>query len=268
MTEAELEQRGEAARRLAVQAGDMLARQRAEAADMAYESKGLNDIVTKMDRACEDFLVEELHRAFPDDDIHAEEGGLRRHAGTGCWIIDPIDGTENYVRGIPAYAVSIAFEENRGRPDVGVVYCPPAGELYWAVRGSGAWLNDARIRVSDRSAPADAVSAVSPPFRLHQYAEEYFALYRNVFAATRDVRNTGSAALHTCYVAAGRVDGYFENGVHSYDIAAGLIIAEEAGGRWSSLFCGDHPYDSQEILVTNGLLHNWYRLQAQAVRRR
>ncbi len=266
MTDAELENRGEAALRIALEAGDMLAERRAALASVPYEAKGANDIVTALDRASEDLITTRLHEAFPTDDIYAEEDGARRHGGTGRWVIDPIDGTENYVRGFPSYAVSIAYEDTEGSPAVGVIYCPPKREVFRAVRGHGAWLNDVRIHVSARADAKSAVSLISPPFRRHDLAEDYFAFYKHVFYHTCDVRNTGSAALHCCYVAAGRADGYFESAVYPFDIAAGLVIASEAGGQWSSLFGDDHPYASGSILITNGLLHDWYREAARTQR--
>lgn len=265
MTETELEKRDEAARRIALEAGDMLARRREALEAIPYEAKGANDIVTAMDRASEELIDTRLREAFPEDDVFAEEEGLRRRGGGGRWVVDPIDGTENYVRGFPSYAVSIAFEDREGEPAVGAVYCPPKRELFWAVRGRGAWLNGARIRTSARDDARGAVSLVSPPFRRHDLADAYFALYRRIFLDSCDVRNTGSAALHCCYVAAGRAEGYFESAVCPFDIAAGLIIASEAGGKWSSLFGDEHPYATGSILVSNGHLHDWYREAARRI---
>lgn len=266
LTNDDLAKRCAVAERIARRAGEMLSTERRAMGQVPFEVKGQNDIVTRMDRASEDFIVAELHRAFPEDDILAEEDGLRRYGGLGRWIIDPIDGTENYVRGFPHYAVSIGFEEEEGQPVAGVVYCPPTNEMFTASRGRGAFLNGEPIRVSRRSEPAQAVSVVSPPFRMHEFADEYYELYKRVFYQTCDVRNTGSAALHTCYVAAGMAEGHFEKGVHSFDIAAGLAIVTEAGGKWSSLYGEGHPYDRHEILLTNGLLHEWYARLAREVR--
>ncbi|MCC8181350.1 MAG: inositol monophosphatase [Planctomycetes bacterium] len=263
MTDADLRIRGETACRIAREAGDMLARRRAEPDAMPYQVKGANDIVTALDRASEELISARLHDEFPDDDVFAEEDGLRRHGGNGRWVVDPIDGTENYVRGFPSYAVSIAYEDREGEPAVGVVYCPAKNELFHAVRGYGAWLNGARIRVSARDDARDAVTLVSPPFRRHDLADRYFALYKRVFLHTCDVRNTGSAALHCCYVAAGRAEGYIESSVYPFDIAAGLVIVSEAGGRWSALVGDSHPYQSENILVSNGRLHDWYRTAAR-----
>ncbi len=265
MTEAELAERLLAAKRIAVQAGTLLAAKKKELGVIPFAEKGKNDIVTHLDRASEELIVSELHSAFSEDTIFAEEEGLRQYGDQGRWIIDPIDGTENYVRSFPSYAVSIAFEQKYGQPDIGVVYCPPTQELFYARRGCGAWLNNDKIGVSQRCNPQAAISLVSPPFRRHEDADEYYALYKEVFRQTCDVRNTGSAALHACYVAAGRAEAYFEKGVYPFDIAAGLIIAAEAGGTWSSLYSDAHPYTAREILLTNAALHDWYRRQAATV---
>lgn len=267
MAQLDLTGRCEAAKRAALQTGAMLREKRAALAEVPHESKGRNDIVTRMDRAAEEGIVALLHAAFPRDDFFGEEEGRRRHGGEGCWIIDPIDGTENYVRGFPGYAVSIAFAEREEEPDIGVVYCPPMDDLYWAVRGQGAWLNGRRLAVSARTDAAEAITMVSPPFRLHQFAEEYFALYQRIFSLARDVRNTGSAALHTCYVAAGLAEGYMEKGIQPYDVAAGMAILSEAGGKWSSLYRDGHPFATNEILATNGHLHEWYQERAREIHR-
>lgn len=258
MTDAELDKRSQEAVRIAVDAGRMLVERRNALGSVSYEVKGANDIVTVLDRASEELITTRIHAFFPEDDIFAEEEGVRTYGGNGRWVIDPIDGTENFVRGFSDYAVSIAYEDVPGDPAIGVVYCPPKNELFRAQRRRGAWLNDRRLRVSACDNAGDAVSLVSPPFRRHDLADEYFVLYRNIFHHSRDVRNTGSAALHCCYIAAGYAEGYFESAVNPFDIAAGLIIASEAGGRWSSLFGDAHPYETGNILVSNGRLHDWY----------
>lgn len=229
----------------------------------SLEVKGLNDIVTEVDKASEKCIIDIIRAHFPEDGIFAEETGIKTSSSSGRWIIDPIDGTENFVRGIPFYAVSIAYEQTPGEPELGVVYSPSTGELFSAVQGGKAFLGKNPIKVSDTSKPKHAISLVSPPFRLHKYTDDYFSMYKKIFLKTCDVRNIGSAALHMCYIAAGRADGYFEYGVLPYDIAAGLVILTEAGGTYSSLSGQGHPFNTSSIIATNGHLQSWYEEQAR-----
>ncbi|MEG2951515.1 MAG: inositol monophosphatase family protein, partial [Clostridia bacterium] len=200
-----------------------------------------------------------IHVAFPEDQIYGEEMGGDCACAQRRWIIDPIDGTENFSRGIAEYAISIGFESTPGELVMGVVYAPAMGEMFWAAQGMGAYLNDQPIHVSTQNDPQFAVTAVAPPFRRHELTHRYFATVEMLFLNTCDTRNTGSAALHGCYVACGRVEAYIEADVMPYDIAAALAIISEAGGNWGSLYSQGHPFETHEILCSNSLLYPWYR---------
>ncbi|MEE8581168.1 MAG: inositol monophosphatase family protein [Myxococcota bacterium] len=213
------------------------------------------DLVTDVDRECEALIVESLRRAQPDDAILAEEGtghsidGARRR-----WIVDPLDGTTNYAHGYPRFCVSIGVEEG-GRPEVGVVYDPLLEELYHAVRGGGAFLNGRRLRVSQESQLEKALVATGFAYDVRKNRQDNVAEFGRFIKAARAVRRDGSAALDLCYVAAGRLDGYWEFALHAWDVAAGFLIVEEAGGRCSDFHGGPARRSGEETLASNGLVH-------------
>lgn len=250
------------AKAAALGAGELIARE-VEAGYQIHQ-KGPNDIVTDVDAKVERFITDALAQRFPQDRFYGEEtGGDTEVSAYRRWIVDPIDGTENFSRGIPEYAVSIGFEDVPGEIAVGVVYAPAMRELFWAARGQGAYLNGKPIHVSRQTDPALAVIAEAPPFRSHELTQPYFDYIQRLFLQTCDLRNTGSAALHGCYVACGRIDGYVESSVMPYDIAASLILIQEAGGAWSSLFTPGHPFATHEIACGNPEMTRWYVNEAR-----
>lgn len=221
--------------------------------------KGLNDIVTEFDGAAERMIVGHLERRFPQDRFLGEETGSSKDEGTGGrWIIDPIDGTVNFTRGMPNYTISIAYEEKEGVPVIGVVYNPTQAELYTAVAGCGAFLNDMPIHVSAIDRPDEAIAFTSWPHRAHALAGHYLAILESLFRQTREFRNLGSAALHMCYLASGRADAFFEYGLHYYDIAGGMVILTEAGGTYGAFLPEARIPDNGDCIATNGLLQSWY----------
>jgi len=247
----------EAAVDIARRTGAMLLEARLET--RLSRSKGLNDIVTEFDGAAERMIVGHLGRCFPEDRFLGEETGTSKDEGTGGrWIIDPIDGTVNFTRGMPNYTISIAYEENDGVPVVGVVYNPVQAELYTAVVGCGAFLNEVPIHVSAVDRPDEAIAFTSLPHRTHALAGPYLAILQSLFNQTREFRNLGSAALHMCYLASGRADAFFEYGLHYYDIAAGMIILTEAGGTYGAFLPEVRIPDNGDCIATNGLLQSWY----------
>lgn len=192
------------------------------------EEKRRFDFVSEVDRQAEAELVKELRRAYPDHAILAEEGGAQgqsRHV----WCIDPLDGTSNFLRGYPHFAISIALLED-GQPIHAVVYDPLREELYTASKGSGAFLNDRRLRVGQRKGLEGAVLATGFPFRQREQLPAHLRVVRAVLADAEDLRRTGSAALDLAYVAAGRLDGFWEIGLGPWDMAAGALLVREAGG--------------------------------------
>ncbi len=216
--------------------------------------KGPTNIVTEIDKKAEDFIVSEIRKHFPNHTIIAEEGGKTQGDRGKYWYIDPVDGTSNYSRGLPLFAVSIGYEEN-GIMRYGCVYDPMRDESFFAERGRGAWLNKEKIGVSKTNRLIDAMLVTGFPYNIHQKnnnLDHFSALIKEVHV----VRRLGSAALDQVYVAAGRLDGYWEIGVESWDIAAGTLIVEEAGGKITTLTGADNymlpPY---AILASNGILH-------------
>lgn len=236
-------------------AGILVARSGAE---QVREKGGPADLVTPVDEASERAIVARIRASFPDDVIVAEEFSATAAQGRRSWIIDPVDGTVNYVHGHPFTCVSIAFVDEEG-PAVGVVHAPFLGEVFHAVRGGGAYLNGRPIRVSAVSEGPAGLYATGFPFKAGKGdPETYFRLVAEIVASVHGLRRAGSAALDLAYVAAGRLDGYFEIGLSPWDMAAGLILVQEAGGQVSG-WPGDRepPLRTGRVLASNGLVHAW-----------
>lgn len=210
--------------------------------------KQRHDFVSEVDRAAEDAILRVIRRAHPDHAVLAEEsghaGGNREHPVE--WVVDPLDGTTNFLRGFPHFAVSIGIRE-KGRPTHGIVYDPSREELFVASQGRGALLNDRRIRVNERKGVKDALLATGFPFRQRDRLEYYMAMFQDLFREAADVRRAGSAALDLAYVAAGRVDGFWEFGLKPWDMAAGAVLIREAGGVVTDLTGGEAFLDRGDI---------------------
>src|SRR6267378_2973121 len=209
-----------------------------------------NDFVTEVDKAAEQAVIEILHRAYPDHAILAEESGASAgKAGESeyTWIIDPVDGTRDFIHGFPQYAVSVALR-HKGVLTQAVIYDPTDNELFTATRGRGAYLNERRIRVSKRVQLSEALIGTGFPFRDLQGLDEYLAMFRELTLRTAGLRRAGAAALDIAYVAAGRLDGFWEMGLSPWDMAAGALLVQEAGGLVGD-FRGDSGYlDSGRIV--------------------
>ncbi|MFN7184540.1 MAG: inositol monophosphatase family protein [Thermomonas haemolytica] len=188
------------------------------------------DYASEVDEQAEQAAIKELRRAYPDAAFLGEEGGSHGGRGGALFVIDPLDGTSNYLHGLPHWCVSIALVEH-GEPQHAVVFDPLRNELFTASRGSGAVLNDRRIRVSERKDLSGALLATGFPPRERERAPAQLECVRELLRSIEDIRRTGSAALDLAYVACGRFDGYFESGVKPWDIAAGVLLVREAGGR-------------------------------------
>lgn len=209
------------------------------------------DFASEVDRAAEAEIVKELKKAFPRHAILAEEGGASGRS-TSVWVIDPLDGTHNYLRGFPHYCVSIALLEH-GEPMHGVVYDPIRDELFTASRGAGAVLNDRKIRVSQRNDLHGAVLATGFPFRQRRHIDAHLAMTGALLGAgAEDIRRTGSAALDLAYTACGRLDGYYEIGLQPWDMAAGWLLVREAGGRCTD-FRGEGDFMKSGNIVAGNL---------------
>lgn len=195
---------------------------------LSVRSKSVNDFVSEVDHAAEAAIVEVLRKAYPDHAILAEEGGASGQ-GEYEWVIDPLDGTTNFLHGMPHYAVSIGLR-HKGVLTHGVVYDPARNEMFTASRGAGAFLNDRRVRVSRRTQLADALVATGFPFREMADFDAYLRMLRAVMPACAGIRRAGAASLDLAYVAAGRYDAFWEFGLSPWDIAAGALLVSEAGG--------------------------------------
>ncbi len=214
---------------------------------LAVEKKGHNDFVSEADRAAEAAVIEVIHRHYPDHAILAEESGLRGDSDT-VWVIDPLDGTTNFLHGFPQFCVSVAVRV-RGRTEAAAVYDPMRQELFAAARGGGATLDDRKIRVSGRRDLEHALIGTGFPFRqTDSDMGPYLAMLGKVVRNTAGVRRPGAAALDLCYVAAGRLDGFWESGLKAWDLAAGAMIIREAGGIVSGLDGSEDYLDSGHVL--------------------
>ncbi|WP_373098939.1 MULTISPECIES: inositol-1-monophosphatase [Pasteurellaceae] len=227
--------------RAARRAGNIIAKGYERRDEIQTTSKGKNDFVTNIDKASEAAIIEVIKKSYPEHTIITEESGaLEGKDSEVQWIIDPLDGTTNFIKGLPHFSVSIAIRV-KGRTEVGVVYDPMRNELFTAVRGEGAKLNELRLRVDNKRDLQGTVLVTGFPFKKPTLMPIHFAMMNSLISEVADFRRTGSAALDLCYVAAGRVDGYFEMGVKAWDIAAGDLIVREAGGLVCD-FNGGHNY--------------------------
>lgn len=243
------------ATRLAREAG-AIQRERYETAFLIGTKSAPVDLVTEVDRRCEALIVESLHRERPRDAILAEEGSNRvRDDAEWRWVIDPLDGTVNYAHGYPRFCVSIGVER-RGERAVGVVYDPLLDELYQATAGGGAFRNGHPIRTTSEREIGRGLFATGFAYDVHRALDDNLDHFARFVKNARAVRRDGSAALDLCYVASGRLDGYWETKLHPWDVAAGALIVEEAGGRTSDLCGGPLPSDGSSVLASNGPLHD------------
>ncbi len=229
--------------------------------------KGPADFVSNADRAAEASIAEVLTHARPDWGLLMEEGGeTLRGDGQARWIVDPLDGTTNFLHGLPHFAISIAAEVH-GEVVAGLVHQPLTGESYWAEKGRGTWLNDRRLRVSARRDLMDCVIATGIPFAGHGNRDEFGKVLSAVMPEVAGVRRFGSAALDLAWVAAGRFDGYWESGLSYWDVAAGLLLVREAGGFVTDYRGGDAMVARAEIVAANSDIQSkLHRLVAGAIR--
>jgi len=197
--------------------------------------KGIIDLVTEIDKQSEEYLIEQIHKSHPQDAITGEESGTHNgHSKSGSWLIDPLDGTLNYAHGVPIFTVSIAYAVD-GQVEMGAVYDPMQDECFSAVRGQGAFLNGKKIEVSSVEEMVGAMLCTGFPYDVHTSEEDNLNYFSSFVKSSQAVRRLGSAALDLCYVAAGRLDGFWELSLNAWDIAAGMLIVEEAGGVVSKM---------------------------------
>lgn len=221
---------------------------------VAIETKGEFDLVTAADRASERLILDRLRANFPDHDIVAEEGGGHTRGAEYRWYVDPLDGTTNFAHGYPMFSVTMALER-AGELVAGVVHDPLRGETFLAERGGGAYLGSQRISVSRVAQVGDSLCSTGFPSRKRHHNINVHFFYQ-LAMVSHGVRRGGSAALDLAYVAAGRLDGFWEFGLKSWDMAAGLLLVEEASGRISDMQGGPASLSGDHILASNGLLHS------------
>ena len=249
--------------RAARKAGARLRRDFGEVEQLQVSRKGPADFVSKADRAAERTLYDELLSARPDWGFLLEEAGeIEGDPTKPRWVIDPLDGTSNFLHGIPHFAISVAAQEPRldgkGWGDViaGVIYQPITDETFWAEKTRGAWLHDGRLRVSSRRHLDEALIATGIPFLGHGNFAEWSRIFGAVAPEVAGIRRFGSAALDLAWVAAGRYDGFWESGLQPWDVAAGLLIVKEAGGFATDFRGQDMPIERKQVLAANDQLHS------------
>lgn len=237
------------ATRAARRAGEVIKRSIDKMDSLNITTKSANDFVSDVDRQAEHEIIQIIRKAYPDHGILAEESGS--HDGNDFqWIIDPLDGTTNYLHGFPQYSVSIAVRV-RDRLEHGVVYDPLKDELFTASRGAGAQLNGRRLRVSDAKSLDGALIGTGFPFRDQRNLDVYLEMFKEMVKPTAGIRRAGSAALDLAYVAAGRLDGFWELGLKPWDMAAGIVLIQEAGGLVSDLEGGHGFMESGHVVTAN-----------------
>lgn len=236
-------------------AGRSLARDFGEVQNLQVSLKGPGDYVSQADRKAEEIIHAELARARPGYAFLMEErGAVEGDDDQHRWIVDPLDGTTNFLHGIPIFSISIALER-QGQLVAGVVYNPAMDELYTAERGGGAFMNDRRLRVAARSKLSDAVIGTGIPHLGRGHHGQALVELKNVMGETAGIRRLGSAALDLAYVAAGRMDGFWENWLSPWDLAAGMLLVREAGGFCTDADGGQQMFDNGTIVAGNEAIH-------------
>jgi myo-inositol-1(or 4)-monophosphatase len=238
--------------RLARAAGDILKENLGQIKRIDY--KGRVSLVTDVDRAAEDKIVQLINMTYPAHDILTEERRIKEKGSRYKWIIDPLDGTTNYVHGYPKYCVSVALAKN-GEVVLGVVYDPVLAELFAAEQGKGATLNGKKISVSKIDKVEKSLLATGFPYDRKEKADDYLQIYREFMVSSQGLRRDGSAALNLCYTALGRFDGFWEENLAPWDVAAGSLMVVEAGGEVTGFNGSKGDIYGKDILATNGKIH-------------
>ena len=239
--------------RAARNAGDLIQRSSENVGHLTISKKSKNDFVSEVDRIAEAEIIQVIKYAYPDHSILAEESG--EHKGNDyTWIIDPLDGTTNFLHGYPQYAVSIALK-HKEKIEIGVVYDPLRDELFTAEKGGGAMLNNRRIRVSKQNDINAALIGTGFPFKYPQHLDAYIGMFKTLTPITAGIRRAGSAALDLAYLSAGRLDGFWEIGLKEWDMAAGILLVQEAGGVVTDFSFNEHYLKSGNVITGNPKMH-------------
>lgn len=241
--------------RAARAAGDIIVRSMDRVDLINISPKGRNDFVTDVDRQAEREIVATLQKAYPGHACIGEEGGYQGpNQAEFVWIIDPLDGTTNFLHGFPQFAVSIGLF-HRGKPEKAVVYDPLRQELFTGARGAGATLNNRRLRVTKQAGMTGALLGTGIPFKDQRYVDAYLGMLKDLLKDSAGIRRAGSAALDLAYVAAGRLDGFWEFGLKHWDMAAGVLLIQEAGGIVSDLEGSDKHFETGNVVAAPPKLH-------------
>jgi len=236
-------------------AGAIINRASQDIGTLTIKSKNFNDFVSEVDVAAERAIIDTLKDAYPTHGFLGEESGSTSHQSDFIWIIDPLDGTTNFLHSFPQYCVSIALQ-HKGEITQAVIYEPNRNDLYTATKGRGAFLNDKRIRVSKCDKLQEALIGTGFPFRDFKYLDDYLNMFKSMIQKTTGIRRAGSAALDLAYVASGALDGFWEIGLSPWDIAAGGLLIQEAGGIVTDLSGQAGRLESGNILVASPKIHD------------
>lgn len=244
----------EIAKQAAFKAGEILTEHYGEIPADAVRKKSATDLLSFVDETAEKTIIEYLKDHYPDHKIYAEESGHQSGNSEYQWIIDPLDGTTNYLHQIPVFAVSIGLQQG-DELILGVVYNPQTGEMFSAEKGNGAFLNGQPIRVSDNTDPGESLIATGFPFKSKEFLPQYLQAFENILSGCRGMRRVGSAAMDMVYLACGRFDAFWELGLEAWDIAAGTVIIREAGGHVTDFWNNQQFLHNNYILASNGQIH-------------
>ncbi|MBN2399175.1 MAG: inositol monophosphatase [Candidatus Aminicenantes bacterium] len=237
------------------EAGDMIGSNFQNLQDSDIQAKGKNDFVTRVDREAEAIIKRIILNEFPHHQVLGEEGGYTQRKSKTLWVIDPLDGTTNFIQGIPHFAISMALMIN-GKVVLGLIYDPLSEERFHAIKGQGAFLNNRRIAVSRKKTLRSALGATGFPFKAPQFSEAYASTFRNLLLRCQDMRRCGSAALDLAYTACGRYDFFWEAHLLPWDFMAGKLIIDEAGGRSSDFQGKELKVQTSSVLVANQSLYS------------
>ena len=242
-----------------MKASKSLIRDFGELENLQVSTKAPGDFVTSADKRTEKILIDEFQKAYPDHGIITEETGIINKSNkTNRWIIDPIDGTMNFLNGIPQFAISIGYEENQ-EIKCGVIFNPITNEMFCAEKGNGAYLNNSRIRVSKKKKIENSLVVTGGPKQGSKIKDKIFGEYINISKKVSNVRKFGSAALDMAYVACGRFDGYWQRELNYWDVAAGIVIVKEAGGYVDFFDENNNSELKKNVIATNSIIHNELR---------
>lgn len=240
---------------IAVDAGQYILNERKTFSHSGIEMKGIHDFVTYADRTSENMIIERLRQILHGSDFLAEESSKEDTRSECLWIIDPLDGTTNFIHGLPLFSVSIALHVE-GELVLGVIYEPNLNECFYAWKNGGAWLNEKAIRVSKTPEITNSLLATGFPYNDYQYLESYMEFLKFTIEKTRGLRRLGSAALDLAWVACGRFEGFYEYGLKPWDVAAGACIVSEAGGTVTDFRNNNDYLYGKEIIASNGIIHD------------